>query len=138
RFRSPGTVSMTANATAAPPTVKALTGLPNRRPQCDPSQRRFIGREERSASTSWQLLSRAFLRSLARGRGLRPMSASLTLLPLLALLSQPEATPAPAPAPPPPGTEQPAPPPVDPDILEGRRRPGYVAPLPDAITQDTP
>jgi hypothetical protein len=67
------------------------------------------------------------------------MSASLTLLPLLALLAQPDARPEPAPPPsPPPGTEQPVPPPVDPDILEGRRRPGYVAPLPDAITQDNP
>jgi hypothetical protein len=67
------------------------------------------------------------------------MSASLTLLPALVVLLQPQADlPPAAPPPPPPGTEQPAPPPVDPDILEGRRRPGYVAPLPEAITQDNP
>ena len=29
-------------------------------------------------------------------------------------------------------------PPVDPGVIEGRRRPGYVAPLPDPITQDNP
>ncbi|HVR92184.1 MAG TPA: hypothetical protein VHG29_13975 [Novosphingobium sp.] len=34
--------------------------------------------------------------------------------------------------------EEPAPPPLDPEVIEGRRRPGYVAPLPDAVTQDNP
>ncbi|TIX52072.1 hypothetical protein E5222_00475 [Alteraurantiacibacter aquimixticola] len=34
--------------------------------------------------------------------------------------------------------EPPAPTPVEPDIIEGRTRPGYVAPLPDAVTQDNP
>ncbi|MEO6041664.1 MAG: hypothetical protein ABIP41_07180 [Croceibacterium sp.] len=46
--------------------------------------------------------------------------------------------PHPPPPPPPAEVEQPAPPPVDPEILEGRRRPGYVAPLPAAVTQDNP
>jgi len=34
--------------------------------------------------------------------------------------------------------DPPAPSPVDPGVLEGRTRPGYVAPLPDAVTQDNP
>jgi len=37
----------------------------------------------------------------------------------------------------PPGVE-PAPADVDPDLLQGRRRPGYEAPLPERITQDNP
>jgi hypothetical protein len=31
-----------------------------------------------------------------------------------------------------------APPPVDPELIDGRRRPDYTGPLPDAITQDNP
>jgi hypothetical protein len=35
-------------------------------------------------------------------------------------------------------SEDQAPPPVDPGVIEGRRRPGYVEPLPPAVTQDNP
>ncbi|MFO6445850.1 hypothetical protein ACLBKU_01775 [Erythrobacter sp. NE805] len=68
------------------------------------------------------------------------------LLPASLLVLQaapvPEETPPPSP---PPGEEQPQPgdwekdiPPVDPQIIEGRERPGYTAPLPDKIEQDNP
>ena len=30
------------------------------------------------------------------------------------------------------------PPPVDPQVIEGRRRPDYTGPLPDPVTQDNP
>src|SRR3546814_9641033 len=49
-------------------------------------------------------------------------------------------------APPPPEPQEPAPdppwevdtPPVDPELIEGRRRPDYTDPLPDPVTQDNP
>ena len=72
------------------------------------------------------------------------MSATLTLLPVLALSLQPQAgaseppaeqAAAAEPAPEPADT---APPPVDDESIEGRRRPGYTGPLPDAVTQDNP
>ena len=67
------------------------------------------------------------------------MAASLTLLPALVLSLQPQdsadAPPAGEVAPRP--AEQ-APPPVDNESIEGRRRPGYEGPLPDAVTQDNP
>ena len=37
-----------------------------------------------------------------------------------------------------PETQDAAPPAVDAAILDGRRRPGYISPLPDAVTQDNP
>lgn len=73
------------------------------------------------------------------------MAAALTLLPALAYAMQagapvPEAdstaaTPAPQPVP---DEEDVAPPPVDPGTIEGRRRPGYDAPLPDQVRQNNP
>jgi len=69
------------------------------------------------------------------------MTATLTLLPALALSLQAQ----PAVAEPPQAGEQAkapdqdnAPPPVDPGVIEGRRRPGYVPPLPEPVTQDNP
>lgn len=47
-------------------------------------------------------------------------------------LAQP-AAPAPEPE-----AEEPAPPPIDNQSIDGRRRPGYEAPLPEAVTQDNP
>ncbi|MGH6787749.1 MAG: hypothetical protein ACREBO_13050 [Novosphingobium sp.] len=58
------------------------------------------------------------------------MSAAL-LIPLL--LAQPA-----EPPPPEPETERPAPPEVDPGVIEGRRRPGFESGLPEAVTQDNP
>lgn len=90
------------------------------------------------------------------------MSASLLLLPLLAqaevAAAQPQVDPAPpenveqaqqGPADTPAyegiapesglGTQvEPPADPVDPGVIEGRTRPGYVAPLPDAVTQNNP
>jgi len=70
------------------------------------------------------------------------MAATLTFLPALALLAQPQAgAEAPPPAPPAEQTqpaEDEAPPPVDNESIEGRRRPGYNGPLPDQVTQDNP
>jgi len=70
------------------------------------------------------------------------MAATLTLLPAFAISLQPQAavdapasaveTAAAQPA----GDD--APPPVDNESIEGRRRPGYTGPLPDAVTQDNP
>ncbi|HSQ96842.1 MAG TPA: hypothetical protein VLM18_12225 [Croceibacterium sp.] len=61
---------------------------------------------------------------------------------LLPLLAQAAAQPAPAPNQQPqratPQDDQQAPPPVDSGVIEGRRRPGYVAPLPPPVTQDNP
>jgi hypothetical protein len=56
---------------------------------------------------------------------------------VLATLGQPvEQTPTePLPAP---TADDPAPPPVDPEVIDGRRRPGYDAPLPERQTQDNP
>ncbi len=59
------------------------------------------------------------------------MGTAALLLPLL--LAQP-AEPPPAE----PETERPAPPEVDPGVIEGRRRPGFETELPDAVTQDNP
>lgn len=54
---------------------------------------------------------------------------SLLLVPLAFALQPPSVTP----------EEQPAePPPVDPEVIEGRRRPDYTDPLPDPVTQDNP
>ena len=58
--------------------------------------------------------------------------AGWLLLPLLLQGTEPQA----APEPPPVETE--VPPPVDNESIEGRRRPGYTGPLPDAVTQDNP
>jgi hypothetical protein len=69
------------------------------------------------------------------------MTATLTLLPVLALSLQPQPTGAEAP---PAGAQEQAPeqdsapPPVDAGVIEGRRRPGYVAPLPEPVTQENP
>ncbi|MGZ3264191.1 MAG: hypothetical protein ACXWI4_00625 [Croceibacterium sp.] len=61
---------------------------------------------------------------------------------LLPLLAQAAAQPAPAsdqqPQQAAPQDDQQAPPPVDSGVIEGRRRPGYVAPLPPPVTQDNP
>lgn len=60
------------------------------------------------------------------------------LLPLIALLqTQPPAEPPPPDAPAEPPWEADAPP-VDPQVIEGRRRPDYTGPLPDPVTQDNP
>jgi len=69
------------------------------------------------------------------------MAATLSFLPALALSLQPQ--PDAVPPPPQPGTSTPSeadggPPPVDNESIEGRRRPGYTGPLPDAVTQDNP
>ena len=94
------------------------------------------------------------------------MTPALFLLPLMAqaqaATAEPEPAPAPeaaetaqqqqheeAPAPPGPrmvvpptgglGTQGPPPPePVDPGLIEGRTRPGFVAPLPEPVTQENP
>ncbi len=82
------------------------------------------------------------------------MSAAFLILPLLAqaATAQPEEAPAAAPVLAPlPGETNRIPPesgldtlveppadPVDPEILEGRTRPGYVSDLPDAVVQDNP
>ena len=60
------------------------------------------------------------------------MAAAALLVPLL--LAQPAGE---APAPPP-DTEEPAPPEVDNEMIEGRRRPGFEIRLPDRIEQDNP
>jgi hypothetical protein len=69
------------------------------------------------------------------------MTATLTLLPALALSLQAQ----PAGVQSSPAGEQlqapepeEAPPPVDAGVIDGRRRPGYVAPLPEPVTQDNP
>ena len=86
-----------------------------------------------------------------------PVNTALLLLPMLAQAQAPADQPPADPAPveevqdQQPGYEgvapegglgtqvdPPAPSPVDPGVLEGRIRPGYVAPLPDAVTQDNP
>ena len=86
-----------------------------------------------------------------------PVNTALLLLPMLAQAQAPADQPPADPAPveevqdQQPGYEgvapegglgtqvdPPAPSPVDPGVLEGRTRPGYVAPLPDAVTQDNP
>ncbi|MGZ5777135.1 MAG: hypothetical protein ACXWJC_01780 [Croceibacterium sp.] len=58
------------------------------------------------------------------------------------MLAQAAAQPAPAsdqqPQQAAPQDDQQAPPPVDSGVIEGRRRPGYVAPLPPPVTQDNP
>jgi hypothetical protein len=72
------------------------------------------------------------------------MAATLTILPAFALALQPQAAteqPPPTeaasiPAAPPASDD--GPPPVDNESIEGRRRPGYNDPLPDAVTQDNP
>lgn len=72
------------------------------------------------------------------------MSAGLLILPLMALAAQPDdAPPAPEATSERPagglGTAvEPPPGPVDPAILEGRTRPGFVAPLPERIEQVNP
>ena len=70
------------------------------------------------------------------------MSAALTLLPALAFAMQAGA-PAEEPAPPqeqtaPASDEDNGPPPVDNESIEGRRRPGYDAELPDQLRQTNP
>jgi len=70
------------------------------------------------------------------------MAATLTILPAFALMAQPQAgADVPPPAPPieqaAPAEDQ-APPPVDDESIEGRRRPGYTGPLPEAVTQTNP
>jgi len=66
------------------------------------------------------------------------MSAALTYLPALALALQQDAPPESVPPPPPIAAEDSGPAPVDPDSIEGRRRPGYEAELPGRVTQDNP
>ena len=56
---------------------------------------------------------------------------------LFPLLLQLAGEPAPPPPEPPAAAEE-VPPPVDNESIEGRRRPGYTGPLPDAVTQDNP
>lgn len=69
------------------------------------------------------------------------MAATLTFLPALALSLQPQGDAAPSPPPP---SEAAAsepdsgPPPVDDESIDGRRRPGYTGPLPEAVTQTNP
>ncbi|HYD23413.1 MAG TPA: hypothetical protein VEB68_01345 [Croceibacterium sp.] len=55
------------------------------------------------------------------------------LIPLLLQVAEP-VTPPEAPS----ASEDEAPPPVDDESIEGRRRPGYTGPLPEAVTQDNP
>lgn len=63
--------------------------------------------------------------------------AGAVFLPLvLQLQAAPPPAEAPEPAPDPPWEVDP--PPVDPEIIEGRRRPDYTPPLPDPVTQDNP
>ena len=68
------------------------------------------------------------------------MSAALAVLSALALAAQAEtATGAAPPAVPPPlGAERPAPPPLDNEVIEGRRRPDNRDTLPDPVDQDNP
>ena len=67
------------------------------------------------------------------------MAATLTFLLALSLQPLPDAAPLPPAAPEAaPQAEDDAPPPVDTESIEGRRRPGYTGPLPDAVTQDNP
>jgi hypothetical protein len=69
------------------------------------------------------------------------MSATLTILPAIALsLQAPVGTTQPAAAPPAdaPETQDEAPPAIDNESIEGRRRPGYTGPLPEEVTQDNP
>jgi hypothetical protein len=73
------------------------------------------------------------------------MAATLTFLPAFALSLQPPAAVEPAPpvdsaetAPADAADADDGPPPVDNESIEGRRRPGYNDPLPDAVTQDNP
>ena len=66
--------------------------------------------------------------------------AAAFLLPLLLQASAAQTPPA---EPPPEDqarqeSEEDAPPPVDDGVIDGRRRPGYVPPLPDRVTQDNP
>jgi len=60
------------------------------------------------------------------------------LLPLALQAAAAEAAPAPVPVPAVEQAPDDAPPPVDNESIEGRRRPGYTGPLPEAITQDNP
>ena len=62
---------------------------------------------------------------------------SLLLVPLAFALQPPSVTPEVQPAEPHPPWEA-EPPPVDPEVIEGRRRPDYTDPLPDPVTQDNP
>jgi hypothetical protein len=62
---------------------------------------------------------------------------SLLLVPLAFALQPPSVTPEEQPAEPQPPWEA-EPPPVDPEVIEGRRRPDYTDPLPDPVTQDNP
>jgi hypothetical protein len=77
------------------------------------------------------------------------MAAVLTILPALAFAMQADAPAAPAPdagrapavepgATPGNDPDESSAPPVDPGTIEGRRRPGYDAPLPDRLSQDNP
>ena len=62
---------------------------------------------------------------------------SLLLVPIAFALQPPSVTPEEQPAEPHPPWEA-EPPPVDPEVIEGRRRPDYTDPLPDPVTQDNP
>lgn len=64
------------------------------------------------------------------------MAGAVFLVPLMLQVVAAEG--APVEPVPPVSAEAPAPPPVDPGMVDGRRRPGYTDPLPDAITQDNP
>ncbi len=60
------------------------------------------------------------------------------LLPLMLQLAAGEAAPPPEPPAAPADAADEAPPPVDNESIEGRRRPGYTGPLPEAVTQENP
>lgn len=67
------------------------------------------------------------------------MMAAELLLPLLLQATTPAEPPAPQPAPVVEAAQaDDAPPPVDNESIEGRRRPGYTGALPEAVTQDNP
>ncbi len=73
------------------------------------------------------------------------MAAVLTILPALAFAMQADASAAPPPDPastpsaaPTSSSDDSSVPPVDPGTIDGRRRPGYEAPLPDRLNQDNP
>src|SRR6185503_14242888 len=74
------------------------------------------------------------------GRAPPHMAATLTLLPALALVLQPQAGEGEPPSRPEVAVPEPdaAPPPVDDESIEGRRRPGYTGPLPEEVTQTNP
>ena len=100
-------------------------------------------RRERGRRDGSIAIRQLSLRAVPRQRAAECLPGPVVLAPLLLpLLAQAAAQPAAAPDQQPqqatPQDDQQAPPPVDSGVIEGRRRPGYVAPLPPPVTQDNP